>query len=242
MTDKWTGKQKGDAEFKPPAPPTPSPPPPPGTITKEVIDGWTHDYRRLLDGPGRPYDPRRDLDYRPKYKPRFETATEVREKQRDWERSKGRAMQDIEYAVEQTRLRSLEMMAIYSKPMFSARVIAQRMIVFNGEREVWRLDVPTEKQSKLAELFDKAAQVPGYMHWWAENDPERMKQTREAAAEIAGALRYDADYWRRAYPDLYDLAAWIARGIVEAEATRIKVETVRDHNDGYGLLSSGIVS
>lgn len=249
MSDKWTGRQKGDAEFKPPTPKEPPPEPKPGTITKSTIDKWIEDYRPLLDGPARRYNPWRDLDYRQSYRPNWETASDKRKSRRDWERNGGefreREQRDIDFAVEQERRLKYEMMLRYSEPLLkSPKVIAQRIIIHDAKGQAClQLDVPNEKQTKLAELFDKAAQVPGYMHWWAESEPERVKQVIEASREIVGALRYDADYWKPAYPDVYDFACFIAQGIVSCEASKIRVETIRERGgDLPNWLLGGIVS
>lgn len=245
MSDKWTGRQKGDAEFMPkPAEPAPKPDKPiPPEKRKSVQDGWEPVPESILRSRGidyRYYDPRRDLDMRPRYAPRYDmgTATEQREMRRDWERKNGPHERALKEAIDRDIRDRMDM--LYSNKMIFAhqgKVIAQRIIVFgDGDAELFRLDIPTERQAKLAELFEKTAQVPGYAHWWAESDPARMVQTQEAAREIAGALRWDADYWRPAYPAEYDLAAWLSHGVATMEVKRIKVETVRE--PGGGIINN----
>jgi len=240
MSDKWTGKQKGDSEFLPKAEPS-APAPKPGQPAKRTLtDDWVNDYRPLLDGPGRRHNPLYDLDYRPRARPRMETATEIREKERDWERRRGRVYEDMRAQIDIEIARRYELTLLSQLAIHThTKVIGQRLIAYRGDVEAWRIMIPSEHQTRLAELFDKCALVPGYAHWFAESEPERVKQTLDASREIAGALRYDADYWRKSHADVYDLAAWIAQGIVSTEPTRIKVETVRDNLGG--ILNTGAI-
>lgn len=251
MSDKWNGKQKGDSEFMPKAPEKAPEPPkdiPRHKRTSEQ-DGWEFVPESVLKAGGYDYRriPRsRDLDMRPRYAPRYDmgTAAEQREMRRDWERRNEPTKRYVEEALERRHRDYLDMMYLQTPIFAQGKVIAKRIMVLgDGDIGLLRIDIPTEHETKLAELFEKSAQVAGYAHWWAESDPERMTQTQDAAREIAGALRWDADYWKPAYPEVYDYAAWLSHGVASCEnVKRIKVETIRGPAPGSPLLNINCIS